>query len=80
MSMIKCMIKDSCSRERTAFDKCVLPFTANKKYYFSVLMNMTDGSFVRRGLGHGKKISASLFLVLVLLLKVFPGSSHYFCS
>ena len=67
MSMIKCMIKDSCSRERTAFDKCVLPFTANKKYYFSVLMNRTDGSFVRYGLDHGKKISASLFLVLVLL-------------
>ena len=44
------MIKDSCSRERTAFEKCVLPFTANKKYYFSVLMNRTDGSFVRCGL------------------------------
>ena len=67
MSMIKCMIRNSCSRERTAFNKCVLPFTANKKYYYSVLMNRTDGSFVRCGLNHGKKISASLFLVLVLL-------------
>ena len=67
MSMIKCMIRNSCSRERTAFNKCMLPFTANKKYYFSVLMNRTDGSFVRCGLNHGKKISASLFSVLVLL-------------